>query len=335
MRLSSTRGPGYNAATAAPVLEEGTAVTDRSELVMTLGKVLIAAAWADHDLADEEVNSLKDLLFHLPDLTARQWSELDIYLHSPVGAAERGRLLEELGKCIQTEKDRQLALEHLEDLVHSDGTLPPEEEQAFDQIRRAIEDADTGVLGLMGNLVGGAVSRRSAATADHPNREEQLEDFVRNRIYYTLRRRMNLGETELMTDLSEERLRTLSLAGGLMARVAHVDEDITDDELKTMVSALEEDWELTEEEATYVAGVAITEVAKDLDPYRLTREFYEATSRQARVHFLEALFAVAAADGRASHQEIEDIRSISRTLKLSHSEFIEAKLTLPKEQRAN
>ncbi len=310
-------------------------MTDRPELIMTLGKVLIAAAWADHDLAEEEVNSLKDLLFHLPDLNARQWAELDIYLHSPVREAERQRLVQELGDQIRTEKDRQLALDSLEALVQSDGSLPSEEKQVFGEIRRAIKEADTGVIGLMGSLVGGAVQRRSAATSGFPNRENQLEDFVRNRIYYTLRRRLKMDENALLADISEERLRTLSLAGGLMARVAHVDADVTDDELAAMVEALKEDWGLSEEEASLVAGVAIAEVAEDLDPYRLTREFYEATSRDDRLHFLRALFHVAAADGEASHEEIEDIRSISRTLKLTHKEFIEAKLTLPKDRRAS
>lgn len=83
-----------------------------------------------------------------------------------------------------------------------------------------------------------------------------------------------------------------------------------------------------------MAGVAATEIAGELDGYRLSREFYEATTREARLGFLEALFHVAAADGEASHEEIEDIRRIARTLKLTHSEFIDAKLTLPRDKRA-
>jgi hypothetical protein len=33
------------------------------ELIETLAKVIIAAAWADEELAPEEVDSLKDILF--------------------------------------------------------------------------------------------------------------------------------------------------------------------------------------------------------------------------------------------------------------------------------
>jgi hypothetical protein len=42
---------------------------------------------------------------------------------------------------------------------------------------------------------------------------------------------------------------------------------------------------------------------------------------------------VAAADGHASYDEIEEIRQISRTLKLPHEAFIDAKLRVPREQR--
>mgnify|MGYP001818709603 FL=1 len=45
------------------------------------------------------------------------------------------------------------------------------------------------------------------------------------------------------------------------------------------------------------------------------------------------LFAVAAADGVARYDEIEEIRGLAQTLKLSHRQFIKAKLKLPRERR--
>jgi hypothetical protein len=90
-------------------------------MIMTLGKVIVAAAWADGEVAHDEVNSLKDLLFHLPELNARQWAELEIYLESPVDAAERTRLVEELRGEIRSVADKQLAISALHDLVEVDG----------------------------------------------------------------------------------------------------------------------------------------------------------------------------------------------------------------------
>ena len=41
-------------------------------LILTLAKVVLAAAWADGELTHEEINSMKDVLFRMPQLSARQ-----------------------------------------------------------------------------------------------------------------------------------------------------------------------------------------------------------------------------------------------------------------------
>ena len=307
----------------------------RSELILALGKVMIAAAWADRDLSADEINSLKDLLFHLPQLNAAQWAELEIYMHSPVGEAERHRLLEELQRQIRSKADRELALAALEAVAHADQDSDLTDEPVFNEVQAAIKEAETGLAGLMSNLVGGAIQRRGDKAASFPNREDKLEDFVRNRVFYSLQRRLTNDELDVSLELAEDQLRTLSLAGGLMARIAHVDKTISDPEFDSIAAALQSHWDLDEQQANFVAGIAVSEAAADLDNYRLSREFYEATNRQQRLDFLEVLFQVAAADGEASHHEIEDIRRIARMIKLSHKDFINAKLTLPRSKRSS
>lgn len=290
-------------------------------LILALAKVLIAAAWADGELTHEEVNSMKDLLWRLPQLTARQWASLQIYLEAPVDEAERARLVEELQYALRSPQDRGLALRTLDEMVHADGQVTEAEERVAAEIRVAIEAVD---VGLLAGLVKGMTRRRSEAVAGAPNREDYLDDYIQNKVYYGVRRRLALGEGEL--DLDEAALRTLSLAGGMMAQVAQVNPDVTDDQVAAMVAALERHWHLATEQAAFVASVAISETATLLDRYRLARRFAEACTREERIEFLDVLFAVAAADGHLTHKETEEIREISRWLKTSHREFIEAKL---------
>ncbi|MGD2039386.1 MAG: TerB family tellurite resistance protein [Anaerolineae bacterium] len=299
------------------------------QLILTLAKVLIAAAWSDGELALEEINSMKDLLYQIPQLSARQWASLSMYIESPVDDAERARLVEELRSAIRTEQDKELTLTALDAMVAADGRTTDQEESAVTGIKAAVETVDVGFLT---NLVKGLAGRRSQTVASAPNREEYLEDFIQNKVYYGVRRRLDLGEAEI--DLSEKQLRTLSLAGGIMAQIAHINPQITDDEVGRMVDALETYWHLSTEQAAFVASVAISETASLLDRYRLTREFADACTYEERVEFLDVLFAVAAADGMASYEEIEEIRQITQILKLTHEEFIEAKLKLPDDQRA-
>jgi uncharacterized tellurite resistance protein B-like protein len=307
-------------------------------LILTLAKVIIAAAWADGEMTLEEINSLKDLLFRLPhaggtQLTGREWARLEMYIESPVGAAERARLLEQLQAALRRPKDRALALSALEDLIQADGVVTDEERAVVEEIKSAIEAVDLGMIGQLGRLMRGTVQRRSQAVANAPNREEYFEDFIKNKVYYAVQQRLNLGEVEL--DIPEADLRKLSLAGGLMARVAHVDREVTEGEFDTMVNALQGGWDITREAAAFVAEVAVSAVSADLDYFRLTRQFSTSTTEDERIRFLDVLFAVADADGRVSYDEIEEIRRIAKSLNLTHKQFIGAKLTIPRERRAN
>jgi uncharacterized tellurite resistance protein B-like protein len=245
-----------------------------------------------------------------------------------VGDAERERLVEELKLTIQTKRDREMAQQALEEILHADGDVTEEEEQVAAGIRA---DIDSVSVGALSRLVKGMTGRRAEALANAPNRELYIEDYVRNRVYYGVRRRLDLGEAELQ--VGDELLRTLSLAGGMMAQVARVNPQVSDAEVATMVQALEEHWHLDADQAAFVAGVAISETASLMDRYRLAREFASVCGPKERAEFLDVLFAVAAADGVALYEEIEEIRGLAQTLKLSHRQFIEAKLKLPRERR--
>jgi uncharacterized tellurite resistance protein B-like protein len=308
-------------------------VVPESDAIKALAKVMIAAAWADGEISIEEMNSLKDLLFHLPEMTASDWAELDIYIETPVGDAERLRLVADLQGSLRTSQDKELAMAMIDELVGADGDISAEERASVEEIKAGIREANVGVLGSMGNFLGRSVNRRSKAVSAAPNRELYLDDYVKNKVYYSISRRLELEETAI--DIPDKELRRLSLAGGLMARVAYVDQEVQEGEFDSMVNAIKGSWQLTDIEAVLVAETAVSTISQGLDYYRLSRRFFESTTEEERVRFMDALFAVADADGRVSYEEIEEIRTIATVLKLSHKQFIDAKLKIPRERRAN
>ncbi len=306
----------------------------KPELIITLGKVIIAAAWADGEVSLPEVNSLKDLLFRLPELNARAWASLEMYIETPIGTAERERLVAELRQQLASEQDKALALAALDEMISADGVVTPEERAVSEEIKAQIENLDVSLVARLGRLVRGPLERRTREVYQGPNREAQYEEFIKNRVYFVLKERL-ARESGQSLDLPDEELRKLSLAGGLMAWVAHVDRKVHSQELARMTQALARGWSISEPAAAYVAEVAVSQVDAELDYYRLTREFYSSTTRQERLGFLDVLFAVAAADGFVSHAEIEEIRLIARTLKLDHREFIQAKMKVPRKRRSS
>ena len=302
-----------------------------SNLILNLAKVVIAAAWVDGEIDHEEINNLKDLLFLLPDITGREWAILEMYIESPVGAAERTLLVERLKESISSSKDKVLALQALEEMIQADGVVTEVEQAAIREITVAIDEVDVGIIGNLARLMRSPLQRRMQVVDKTPHREEHFEDFIKNKVYYGVRRRLDVAEGHL--DIPESNLRQLCLAGGLTARIAQVDRVVTQDEFSVMVKALQVSWDTTLEVATFVAEVAVSEIAAELDYYRLTRGFFDSTNEAERLRFLDVLFAVADADGRVSYDEIEEIRAIARSIKLDHKQFIAAKVRIPRKRR--
>lgn len=304
----------------------------KPKTIMALAKVIIAAAWADGEMSHEEVNSLKDLLFAMPEMTARDWAKLEIYMHSPVTETDRARLVADLKAALSNPREKALAISKLEEMASADEVVTEQERAVVEEIKSAIQEVDVSILARVGRLLRGPVSRRTQAVDQGHTQELFLDDFIKNRIFYDVRRHLSKAQGEL--DIPESEVRKLSLAGGLMARVAYVDHEVTEQEFDHMLAAMQQGWDISHDAAALVADIAVDQISKDLDFYRLTRQFFERTNEKERLRFLDVLFAVADADGRVSYEEIEEIRTIANMLKLTHRQFINAKLKIPRERRA-
>lgn len=301
-----------------------------NNLIMTLGKVIIAAAWADGEISNDELNCLKDLIYRLPNVNARQWEELEIYMDSPIGDAERARLVAELTEQTDSADQRALAMNTLDSMVAADGGVSPSEQAIVEEVRASLESAETSAWGSFSRML---IGKRSKAAVSGPNREVYMDDYLNNRVYYKIRQ--NLADANIDVAMDDAELRRLSLAGGLMAVVARITPEITPGEKAAMTAELQNGFGLTAKQAAYVTEMAVSPDVGELDYFRLVREFSEEYTLEERQRFLATLFAVAAADGMASYEEIEELRTIAQGLKLSHQEFIDAKLTLPRDKRAD
>ncbi len=294
-------------------------------VMMSLAKVIVAAAWADGQIDNDEINSLKDLLFFMPGMTASDWAQIDIYTHSPVGEAERDRLVGELEEKLKTQEDKEFVLQALDALLAADGAAGTGELEAVERIKAGVQEVG---FSSWSRFVHGRTAKRSQAVQTAPNRELLMGDFVNNTIFYDAR--MALGDS---VQISDDELRKLCLAGGLLARVAYADQQVSGVEDQAILTALQTYWSASPEQAAAIAKAAEANIQADLDYFRLTRSFFEVTSEAERVSFLDVLFALTTSDGQASYAEIEEIRQIAGGLLLTHQQFIEAKKKVAKEQR--
>jgi uncharacterized tellurite resistance protein B-like protein len=293
-------------------------------VILTLAKVLVAAAWADGVLSTDETNSMKrDLLTKIPNLSTQQWASVAIYMDSPVDEAERTRLVQQLRTQITTPLGKQLVFEALDDLVAADGRVSDEERRVVDEVKVAIESGNSAGLGKVSRLFKGR-NAPAPAVVQGPNREVYLDEYIQNRVYYVIRRRID--QAGVAPKLSDAEIRKLSLAGGMMAVVAHTNPQVTADEQAAIKATLQQNWRLNDEQATFLIEVAVSQQPADLDSFRLADAFAAVSDYDERGQVVDALFAIAAADGAVNNDEIETIRTLANAMVLTHERFIEAKL---------
>ncbi|MHC4109633.1 MAG: tellurite resistance TerB family protein [Planctomycetota bacterium] len=301
------------------------------EFIMNLAKLVVAAAWADGELQNEEINALKDLLFNIENVTGDEWAQLEIYMDSPVGPQEREKLLSTVLQQIQTEEDKELVVSTLENLFQADGIVTGEEISLLEEVKKGVLDVETGVLARFSKMIKTAVKRRGDTYDSAAQRESQIDDYIENNIYYHLK-----SESEkrgIKFDLPAEQVKKLCLAAGLLARISAVDSDISEDEKQTIKDVFSTQWGLSEQQAQIVTDISCDRTLQGLDYFRLSRGFFECTSLDERRSFIKCLFRIANASEKTSYGETEEIRKISISLKLTHKDFIDAKLTIPDEDR--
>jgi len=299
--------------------------------IMDLAKLLVAAAWVDGELANEEINALKDLLFSIPGISGEEWKHLEIYMDSPVTSQEREALLSRVLTRITSKQDKALVIETLTQLFQADGQITEEESAVLQDVQAALENASTGMLARMSGMLKRSVKKRSDTAEAAILRERRVDDFIMNTVYYQLQ--SELLEKGMEIHLPEGQIRKLCFAAGLLARIAAVDSGISENERNTIRSILSEEWGLSAHEAALVTEISCQRTLKGLDFYRTTRGFFDCTTHDERKAFLTCLFKIANASDMTAYEEVEEIRRISVSLKLSHKDFIDAKLTIPRKDR--
>ena len=143
-----------------------------------------------------------------------------------------------------------------------------------------------------------------------------------------------VGDTEsvrkivhLLEGVSPERARFLGAFSYLLARVAHADFHVSDQELTKIREILVERGELPPSQAEAVAELAKQQNIHEgsTEDFLVTREFRRIASRDEMLHLLDCLFALSASHDHVSVVEDNAIRQIASELNLEHHEFIQVR----------
>ena len=130
-----------------------------------------------------------------------------------------------------------------------------------------------------------------------------------------------------LDEMEPVKARYIACFSYLLGRVANADLDISDDETREMERIVRERGGLPEEQSILVVQIAKTQnkTFGSTQSFSVTQEFNQLASREQKLALLDCLFGVSSSDQSISTVEDNEIRSITRELKLEHSDFIAAR----------
>jgi uncharacterized tellurite resistance protein B-like protein len=127
-------------------------------------------------------------------------------------------------------------------------------------------------------------------------------------------------------DENPEHLLALA-ASALLLEVAWADHDIADEELSIIERALKAQFGLSEDEVRTLVDESREAHDDSVGVYGYTRTINESFTEEQKFELVTALWRLALADDGLHRYEEHTIRKIAELIYLSHSRFIEAKLT--------
>ena len=131
-----------------------------------------------------------------------------------------------------------------------------------------------------------------------------------------------------MEGRTEEEVKLATGWAGLMGRVADADMALGEEELEKIRDSLARVHRLSSRAAEAVTILLREHRAEllSIEDHLYARMINDVATREQKTALLRALFDVAAADDLIRESEDSTVRNISRSLMLSHKEFIEARL---------
>ncbi len=282
---------------------------------------MIALAWADGEISNEETNFLKDFFYKF-DLTGEDWAKIELYLEDPIPPKEAEVLIGDFIRRLGGSKEREAVIGLLEGLMSADGIVRPEEAAFLKKCTSLIREG--GPASALVGRIKGLFRNTLLKPAEGSRRKEELDDFLNNRVLFKVRRALEREKLEIEADPNA--LAYASLFAGLLGYVASAHEGVSEKELAVLKNTLEKTVGFDEETVTLIVSVVRESAADGLDPFRMTRRFYELSDLAQRRHLIVCLFDIAGADAELAHDEVEAVREIAYGLKFSHSDFIDAKV---------
>jgi uncharacterized tellurite resistance protein B-like protein len=286
---------------------------------MTFLKVLTTVAWADGEISQSEINIFKKF-YRKFDLEKHELDELKPYLLSPVSKKEKDELYRQMIAELSSPKEKKEIMDALEIMVQADKRMKSDERELVNQFSEWLEKSShtKRSFGRIRNLLQRTIFKHARDL--NPDIKKYFKRGVLKKI------ELKNTHSKTLAHLTDERLYLICLLGTMMAAVANVDDHFDPAEKKALKRYLTGQFSLEGKELTLLFEVLEEQALQGFDFYEVTAEINRIVSYNDRIHLMGGLFEVCIADGKMAHEEAEEVRRITKALRIPHKIFIQYKV---------
>ena len=144
-----------------------------------------------------------------------------------------------------------------------------------------------------------------------------------------LRRLFGRARPKGSPESMEANLRDVRIATcALFLEMANIDGEFTESEQKRILALLKNDYHLSGDEALRLIEATNQELEQSIDLWQFTRSINQSHSNEEKIRIIRMLWKIVYADGTLDKHERYLVEKLSRLLRLSHKELIEAKTSV-------
>ncbi len=284
-------------------------------LNLALGKVLIAAAWADGELDEHELEFLKHLVMQLPEVSFEDWRKLKAYLAYPVTSSERDGFVKEFVELALSRGRSEIAWSCLHRVLRAHGLDEPEAEEFHEDMNQAAMGSTSVFLEKLDFYVSQArMEARSGWNDSWSGREGFIHEFFDNPVYFVFRK--TLLKEDLAVAGSKLELQKICLFASILSWFAKLDGHLSMDESEFIIHCLVQKCKLEPRVASCMLRVASSVALSEVQLSNLCSSFAEEAEIQEREEVFSIISNLVILDRVLSSAELEGLRTLALYMKI-------------------
>lgn len=287
-------------------------------LNIALGKTLIAAAWVDGELNDQELDCLKSLILQMPQITFDDWRKLKIYMAYPITTPEQNSIVESFTEKVYLKGHQKLAWNSLLQVLQADGSVNFEEKAFAVELENALEESSGSFLRKIKYFLFQAkIENAPAWQKTSPGRDKFIHEFFDNPVYFIFRKA--ILKEGLEVPHSKPELQKVCLLAAILCWFAKSDDKLSLSEEAFILKILIEHCEIQRNLSECIFKVGKSIDVTELQLSELTSSFADTTPQIERNDFFVIISKMILIDSSLSPQELECLRTVALYLEISET----------------